>query len=228
MDALSRFPSKHGPIMALALGALGALHGCGSNVGAGAQGGADAGGLDRDGTVTDSAGGVDRDGAVTDSASGASESGDGNDGLLPRCIYVDGSSRAQCTGGLICVLNGSCDPPAPPNCGQVCVDCANPPPGLSGPNGPCAQQCAPACGATEVCVGSQTFESYPGDGGAADCPAGTVPSGPYCESAPVFACAAAPAACGGALDCTCAASLCAASYQCGSFTPRQINCVGLP
>jgi hypothetical protein len=69
--------------------------------------------------------------------SGTGDTGAGDTGAdasssdtYPKCVYPDGSTRAQCaSAALSCVWNGSCDPGPggpPPNCGYVCVDCTMP------------------------------------------------------------------------------------------------------
>jgi hypothetical protein len=221
---------------------------CGAVVGCGSAGGAASPGPDAGGANPDSGAGVHDaapDGAASDgpssdapspepdSATPDSGSPDGTSdnagdaaGLLPRCFYTDASNAPQCATGLSCVLNGSCDPPAAPNCGQLCVDCNHPPAGLAIPEGMCSQQCSPPCTAPDVCVGTQAFVAYAGDGGT--CPAGAVLAGPYCEAAPTFACAPSPPECGATLTCGCAKSLCTSSHECESISVRQINCIGTP
>jgi hypothetical protein len=227
----SQIPGLQVLVLVGVLGACGTLAACGSAGGTAGSQAPDDGGLALDsGVRADDGGGtsdsdVSADAALPDVGSPeASSGGRDGEGLLPRCTYSDASSAIQCPTGLTCIQNGSCDPPAAPNCGEVCIDCSNPPPGLAG--NPCAQQCSPPCPGSEVCVGSQTFAGYAGDGGT--CPAGTNLSGSYCESPPTFACAPTPTACGAMLGCGCAGTLCTGSEKCGTFTARQVNCVGSP
>jgi hypothetical protein len=235
-----RQPFRYRLAVSLALGACGALQGCGSNGDAGTVAVMEAG-ADQDHAALDAAGGgadvapsdassLHPDGSLPDGSSGMTDAGEDDDAdALPRCAYPDGAAFGQCAPGLICLRNGSsCDPPAPPGCGEeLCVDCSNPPARFASD---CAQGCVPPCGNSEVCVGTQNFESYPGDAGIADCPSGTEIFGPYCESPPVFGCAPAPNldACGGSLECTCAASLCTGKEMCGSSSVRQVDCYGMP
>ena len=69
--------------------------------------------------------------------------------------------------------------------------------------------CGPACSAAQLCVGSQTV------GGAAG----------GAQAAPTYVCQPKPSACSATVDCACAGTACAASYNCQSSSPGQIECV---
>jgi hypothetical protein len=72
-----------------------------------------------------------------------------------------------------------------------------------------ANGCTPACTAGQVCVSTQVV------GGCVGCN-----SGP-----PSYACATVPASCEFAVDCTCAKSLCPASFMCTAASPASVTCV---
>jgi len=135
---------------------------------------------------------------------GGTASGDG-------CAMIDNENackaRSDCTAiykTLLCPGSG-----AP--CPTVFAYCSN-----SG--------CGPACSAGSICV-SQLIEGgariEPGDGGT--CPVGEHLSGGACMRDPDYTCKPLPTACGSAVNCACAQSLCAGTCQSASAT--QINCV---
>ncbi len=89
--------------------------------------------------------------------------------------------------------------------------------------------CTPPCGPGSVCVRDQVVGGalvLPDDAGA--CPVGRHLTGDRCERDPTFSCAATPAQCSGAVDCSCAATLCtqqgSCPYQCTSATSTEVEC----
>jgi hypothetical protein len=90
--------------------------------------------------------------------------------------------------------------------------------------------CNPSCKADEICVSDQVVGGAflpPDDAGA--CPPGRHVVGNHCENDPTYSCSKAPTGCVGAIDCTCAATLCTSQnscpYQCQSASTEQVNCV---
>jgi hypothetical protein len=115
-------------------------------------------------------------------------------------------------------------------CNFVC-----PPPADAGPadTGPPADSGgSAACGTTTCAAGDVCVRRLrqggacvlPDDGGA--CPAGAELSGSCCFNPPTYSCAPRPAACGSAVTCGCASSLCDPTYVCtapAGSTP-EIDC----
>jgi hypothetical protein len=91
--------------------------------------------------------------------------------------------------------------------------------------------CSPACKSGDVCVSDQVIGGAfitPDDAGA--CPPGRHVEGIRCENDPTYHCVTSPPSCaGGAIDCTCASTVCSSQsscpYLCQSATSTQINCV---
>ena len=98
--------------------------------------------------------------------------------------------------------------------------------GNSGTDG--GMTCSPSCTSGFICVASGT------EGGAiinandaGVCPSGTHPTGfeSRCENDLAYGCMPVPAACGGTVTCTCAATLCRAPEICMGPTSGVLSCI---
>ena len=89
-----------------------------------------------------------------------------------------------------------------------------------------ATTCSPACGGGSVCVGTGTEGGaviFPDDAGV--CPSGTHLAGSSCQRDLSYACMPIPFACGGAVTCACASTLCPSGHICEAPGGDFLNCI---
>jgi len=91
-----------------------------------------------------------------------------------------------------------------------------------------ATDCSPPCTGQTVCVGTGVEGGavfLVGDGGV--CPSGRHAQGNICVADLAYACQPLPSGCNGAVNCSCAASLCTTPQTCTVVGANELTCVVL-
>ncbi|HVY39039.1 MAG TPA: hypothetical protein VHM31_13935, partial [Polyangia bacterium] len=96
--------------------------------------------------------------------------------------------------------------------------------GGGGQGGATASGCTPACTAGSICVGSGIEGGAVFEADAGVCPPGRHAVNNICVQDLSYACRPIPAACTGAVTCSCAATLCS-ERPCTSATDTEVRCV---